>query len=64
MNIFINQIDLGEVFEISDVFKDWSTMQLEVDPEIAEEWREVIEEYYRVQSEIRQTMFENGEAVY
>jgi hypothetical protein len=64
MNIFINEIELGDVYELSDVFNDWNTMRLEVDPEVAETWRETIEEYYKVQSEIREALFENGEEVY
>ena len=63
MNVFINEVDKGMLYEISDVFYDFSTMSLEVDPELAEEWREVIDRYYEVQEEIRGYLSENGEAL-
>lgn len=63
MNIFINEVDKGLLYELSDVFQDWSTMTLEVDPELAEEWREVIDRYYEVQAEIREYLVEHGEEV-
>jgi hypothetical protein len=63
MNVFINEVDKGMLYEISDVFYDFSTMSLEVDPELAEEWREVIDRYYEVQEEIRGYLAENGEVV-